>query len=828
MWLQWAPTVILKSHHEIASLRLQRRLSDSCHCGEPKATWQSQPASINHSSSYRIGVYFREPLQERDSSMRYLWRRLKKGAIAMSRFVHSAVFVYALWLLSLCPTFAKVSSTDPAIHAGVFPRGALYALVVGVSRYKDQGLPPLRVADQDAKAFGDFLKTQDRLFQEAHITYLLNEKATKAEIEKYLYYTLPKAGKDDTVVLFLSGHGRFDPMRPKEFFFLPYDAENEYIAATGVKMSGLDFLNGVNAEKVLLIADACHAGGFSQMKPKASIPSLELFLKEAKNSSGKAIITSSKDGQLSWELPGQANSVFTYHLLEGLKGKADRDHDGLVTLNEAYEYAYARTKEETKGHQHPQFEGSVVGTFPLSFVGAALSEEQLNAKLLASAKDGNVQEANAALACRADVNVRDEQNATPLIIAASTGRPEVVKLLLEKGADVNATDNNRRGALSGASAIGQLEVVEMLLNAGAKVDQKDFEGWTPLAHASSQGHATVVQALIAHGADVRTRTKTGDTPLSLAASQGHIKAVELLIGAGADVNAVDLQGVSPLIKALRRGHGDSAQLLLSRGATLKTRNASTEDVMLFTAAIKADVNELKRLLKHGAHVDSETDAGDTPFTLAASLGHLDVMKALAQKGANIDFKGPEGRTALMAASSQGNTGVVSFLLKLGTNSNVQDNHGDTALLLGIRNKRPDVVKLLIAHKADVNMSDEQGKTPLMAAAESGQEDVVRLLLAKGAAVDAKDKSGSTALMLAAQQGNVDITKLLIKKNAAIDAQDVEGRTALMKAVYNGRKDVVRVLMAAGADPTAKDWEGKTSLARAIEAGHDELVELLRR
>ncbi len=745
----------------------------------------------------------------------------------MSRF-SIMVAVCSLWVFSLPPILANVNDPAPSLTIAPMARGTLYALVVGVSRYKDQALQSLKVADQDAQAFGDFLKTQDRLFQEVRITYLINEKATKAEIEKYLYYTLPKAGKDDTVVLFLSGHGRFDPMRPKEFFFLPYDAENDYVAATGVKMTGLDFLNGVSAEKVLLIADACHAGGFSQMKPKANIPSLELFLKEAKSSSGRAIITSSKDGQLSWELPGQTNSVFTHHLLEGLKGKADRDSDGLVTLNEAYEYAYAKTKEETKGYQHPQFEGSIVGTFPLSFVGLPLSEDNLKAKLLLAAKSGNVEEANAVLCCRVDVNARDEHNATPLIHASSGGHLEIVKLLLAKGADINAADNARTSALAKAASIGHLEIVEILLNAGAKVDLKDSNGWTALAHSSYHGYTNVIQTLIDHGADVHVRTKTGDTPLALAVSQGHHIAAKALLDSGADAQSSDLNGATPLIKACRGGHAKCADLLLSRGAALKLRRGNTEDLNLFVAAIRGDASETRRLLKKGAAVDGQTDTGETPFTIAASLSRLDVMKTLAQKGANIDLRGQDGRTPLMIASLQGNLAVVSFLVRLGADINAQDRLGNTALMFGIKNNQPEVVKFLISKSAQVNTSDDHGTTPLMTAAEKGQDEIVRLLVAAGARIDEKDKYGCTALMKAAQEGHLEPARFLIKKSKEIDTQDLEGRTALMKAVKNGHKGVVKALMTAGANPNTKDWEGKTPIVTATESGQRELVELLRR
>ncbi len=422
-------------------------------------------------------------------------------------------------------------SADPAKNQPAAPRanlavesqlkaGDLYALVVGVSKYKDSKVPKLELSDKDAKEFGDFLKTQNQIFKNTNVTYLLNEKATKSEVEKYLYYTLPKAEKGDTVILFFSGHGAFDPIRPNDFLFLPFDSEPEYLGTTSVKMSGLEFLKGVNAERVLIIADACYAGGFSKEKAKSLSPSLDLFLQEARSSSGKAIITSARHGELSWESPDFKNSIFTHNFLEGLKGKADKDRDGVVTLNEAYEYAYSRTKDETKGKQHPQFEGKVVGAFPLSFVGSRMPPSELKKKLFRSVEAGNASSVEQLIAQVAEVDARDERNNTPLIIACRHGQSEVAKLLLSRRAEVGAMNLSSSTALSYASQAGHEQVVRLLLAAGADVNHKDADGFTPLALAAKQGHMKIAEALLEEGANVKARTNNGDTPLSLAAAGG--------------------------------------------------------------------------------------------------------------------------------------------------------------------------------------------------------------------------------------------------------------------------------------------------------------------
>ena len=719
-------------------------------------------------------------------------------------------------------TVKERSSGGPALG-----KGSLYALVVGVSTYRDPKIPKLDLADRDAQAFGDFLRDQTKIFTDTHVTFLLNEKATKSEVEKYLYYMLPKAGKDDTVILFFSGHGAFDPMRPKEFLFLSYDSESDYIGTTGVKMSGLEFLKGISAERALIIADACHAGGFSQMKPKALNPSLDLFLREARNSSGRAIISSAKDGQLSWELPDGKNSVFTHNLLEGLKGKADKDHDGVVTLNEAYEYAYNRTKDDTGGRQHPQFEGTVVGAFPLSFVGPRMPESELRKKFVEAVWSGELEKVEKFLVQGVDVDLRDEDNTTPLIISSRKGYPEIVKLLLSKAAEVDATDNSRSTPLLGSSENGHIEVVKLLMAAGANVDLKDMDGGNALAVASRNGHLKVVEMLLDERGDIKSRTNTGDTALTLACAGGHFKVVELLLNWGADVNAENLEGANSLTKAFRGGHPQVVKLLLEKGATIKITIGGNLERELVIASLHGDIREVKRILAQGVSVDAETSSGDTALTLAAGLGNLELVKLLASKGANVNARIAHDETSLLAAAGADRGAILQTLLALGADVQARDRDGNTALILAGRGGRTEIVKILLSNNADVNARNKNQSTALLSAGDNGQSEVVRLLLAKGADVQAKDKDGNTGLILAAQNGHADTVKLLVAKNSDVNARNSEGGTALILAAKNGRKAVIKLLLAAGADVTAEDWEGKTALVLASERGRPEIVELLK-
>ena len=57
-------------------------------------------------------------------------------------------------------------------------------------------------------------------------------------------------------------------------------------------------------------------------------------------------------------------------MLEGMRGKADRDSNGVVTLGEVIEYTQRQVQEDTKGRQHPDPGGDFDRNLPLAVIRA--------------------------------------------------------------------------------------------------------------------------------------------------------------------------------------------------------------------------------------------------------------------------------------------------------------------------------------------------------------------------------------------------------------------------------------------------------------------------
>jgi hypothetical protein len=242
-------------------------------------------------------------------------------------------------------------------------RGRRYAVVVGVSEYQDRSIRPLKFADRDARSFYNFLLS-DRAglggFEEDNVTLLLNRDATYRSIRTALFNFLQGATENDIVMLYFAGHGAPDPYRPTDHYLLSYDTESDNLAGTAFPMEDVsEAVRRLRSRDVIVITDACHSaavGGQVAMRTGASNAINRAFLDQLQSSSGGYVtFTASEVTQYSQEDSrwGGGHGVFTYYLLDALRGSADEDGDRIVTLGEMYEFVRERVQRETRNAQVP-------------------------------------------------------------------------------------------------------------------------------------------------------------------------------------------------------------------------------------------------------------------------------------------------------------------------------------------------------------------------------------------------------------------------------------------------------------------------------------------
>lgn len=107
----------------------------------------------------------------------------------------------------------------------------------------------------------------------------------------------------------------------------------------------------------LAFLDACASGEVTRLKGARREASF--IVEQAPDATGYVVITSSRHDEASQESDELRGSFFTHALVSGLRGAGDRNGDGAVTLNEAYDHAYhrtvARTAQTRGGTQHPTY-----------------------------------------------------------------------------------------------------------------------------------------------------------------------------------------------------------------------------------------------------------------------------------------------------------------------------------------------------------------------------------------------------------------------------------------------------------------------------------------
>jgi WD40 repeat protein len=241
----------------------------------------------------------------------------------------------------------------------------LHLVVIGINRYKNAALN-LTYAETDAKGIQTFFQTGDvkKLFKNVHVYSLISEQATGQNIKNLFGEVGKKAQPQDTLLLYLAGHG--DTVG-EEWYFIPHDVVSPEIEGD-LKKGGIsngaisEAIKQCKAQKVFVMIDACKSG-----KLILAMRSTEArkALVQLARSTGTYIVSASTDQQYAAEIKALGHGVFTYTLLEGLKGTGGQKK---VTVEGLIHYVKEKLPELTEKHrgqaQYPVSWGSGMD-FPL-------------------------------------------------------------------------------------------------------------------------------------------------------------------------------------------------------------------------------------------------------------------------------------------------------------------------------------------------------------------------------------------------------------------------------------------------------------------------------
>lgn len=285
---------------------------------------------------------------------------------------NSTYATYALGAVQAAPAAAPVAEaptaagpdidTPPATKTKTDPDAV--AVVIGIEKYRQEGIPAVDFAERDARAMHGYL-TRSMGFDAKNTMLLTNERASKTDLEKFLgRWLLNRVTAKSRVFVYYAGHGSPNPTTG-DAYLMPYEADPAYLEETALPLSRVyAALEKLPTKDVTVVLDACFSGQGGRSLIAAGTRPL-VAVKETKAGGNSVVLAAAGAGQISASDPSRRHGLLTASLLEALHGAADADGDGRVTAAEAFEFvrpAVERAARLQNVEQTPTFSGKAAGS----------------------------------------------------------------------------------------------------------------------------------------------------------------------------------------------------------------------------------------------------------------------------------------------------------------------------------------------------------------------------------------------------------------------------------------------------------------------------------
>ncbi len=249
------------------------------------------------------------------------------------------------------------------------------ALVVAIDHYA--AAPAVPGAVQNADDWYAYL-TQTRRVPATSIRLLRDAEGTAEKIKKNAEQVAELTRPGGTLWFIFIGHGA-PAKNGKDGLLVGFDAQQEadsLYARSVPQAQVLGLLAKGKQKRTLAIIDACFSGKSSNGSSlvKGLQPLIPLTSDGARL--GKTLLLSAgKADQFAGALPGAERPAFSYLVLGGLRGWADKNADAVVTPKEVVEYAQGTLATLAKDRtQTPELLGTDTGE-PIAFAAAESGPE---------------------------------------------------------------------------------------------------------------------------------------------------------------------------------------------------------------------------------------------------------------------------------------------------------------------------------------------------------------------------------------------------------------------------------------------------------------------
>jgi uncharacterized caspase-like protein len=246
----------------------------------------------------------------------------------------------------------------------------LHAVVIGVNSYRDQSIPALRFACQDAQDLSSLL-TGSAIGPEVTVHLLLEADATRAKILHAVGVEVPRRlRQDDLVLCYFAGHGSPELVPGQGHlsrFLICHDTIRESLLATAIDIEADLSRLAVRlcARLVLFVIDACFSGygggrGITGpvLEEQRRLHRPALRLADLALGSGTVYLSACGDDEVAGEDGLLGHGVFSHYFLLQLGASGQTPTIGLATL---YDLVFRQVHTYSGGRQNPTLWGNVKG-----------------------------------------------------------------------------------------------------------------------------------------------------------------------------------------------------------------------------------------------------------------------------------------------------------------------------------------------------------------------------------------------------------------------------------------------------------------------------------
>ena len=262
------------------------------------------------------------------------------GVETLAKYLPERHHVY----LNQLPTSIMTTRKVPTQVSWRAPRKTRI-LSVGVGDFKDTAIPQIDYAESDARGFASLAKSSG--IPEENIIHLTNKDAYRNAVTNALIkLKTATTDRSETAIFYFSGHGAPIVKNGKivDAALVPYDARENSLEYTGIKISTLRELLSDTRGNWIVILDACFSGREGRSLMTKNIKGICVVPKDftvaPKSTKNNWWITATSGDNFANDFLKENHGLFTYYFLKALNGEksVDANEDGLISVKEAFNW----------------------------------------------------------------------------------------------------------------------------------------------------------------------------------------------------------------------------------------------------------------------------------------------------------------------------------------------------------------------------------------------------------------------------------------------------------------------------------------------------------